>query len=179
MPRDSGASGGDRASPARGDGASAGDREVKERGLSLDNAGTGPFWCNRIITEGRASLSKHTRLLARPLPRINIKDRCIVFCKRSIPSPSMPSLRPRLRRRVSPGSARRSAWSLLFFASSLYLSLLQLPAAAKLPPHGQRVVEPLVSVSSQPAECLFARGVGQGRFPVGVGVPTPVTRPAA
>jgi len=35
--------------------------EVKERGLSLRDARPGPFWCNGIITAGRASLSKHTR----------------------------------------------------------------------------------------------------------------------
>lgn len=90
-------------------GASAGGGEVKERGLSLDNAGPGPFWCNRIITEGRASLSKHTRPPARPLPGINIKGRGIVFCKRAIPFPSAPSPCPRSRSRLSPGSARRSA----------------------------------------------------------------------
>lgn len=78
-----------RAGPGRG--------EVKERGLSLGMAGPGSFCCNGIITEGRASLSKHTRPPAGPLPGINIKDRCIVSCERALPSPSAPlDAEPRL-----------------------------------------------------------------------------------
>lgn len=47
---------------------------VKERGFSLATAGPGSLCPNGIITEGRASLSKHTRPPGRPLARINIKD---------------------------------------------------------------------------------------------------------
>lgn len=122
--RSSGAGAGVRASPARGDGASSGGGKVKERGLSLYNAGPGPFWCNRIITEGRASLSKHTSPPARPLPGINIKDWCIVFCKRAIQSPSGTSPCPRLWKGVFLGSAHRYTWSLLRTESFLLTALI-------------------------------------------------------
>lgn len=64
--------------PTRHPAGRGGPGRLKSVAFPSARPGRALFCPNGIITEGRASLSKHTRPPARPLAGINIKDRCFV-----------------------------------------------------------------------------------------------------